>query len=307
MTGTTRAKRGFDMRRYLLGVIAVLALVCAAPASTASSATVTISIKKTGFVPATVGIDSNDSVTWKNDDTVDHQVVANGGQFASPILHPGKTYTFTFKRGGTYRYHDALHASLKGTITVTGPPPSVTLAASIPIIKYGTEIALSGVVSSKKTGETVTLTALPYGQTSKQVIATLQTTTGGAFSFSTTPQIATTYQAQWKSTESSVTVQVAPMIKLPAATSAGYFHFYVTAATSFAGHFVYLQRFTLLHQWVSLRKLVLGSKSGRLISIRYVRSLIPRGRWSVRVFIPQDQVGTGYLETFSGSQPVVRR
>ena len=264
-------------RRLILGAVAALALVLAAPASTAPTALATVQIVKTGFVPATVSINSGDSVTWRNADTKTHQVVANGGQFASAVLNPGQTYSHTFARGGTYRYHDALHPTLKGTVNVKGPPPSVTLVA------------------------------LQTGQTNKQVIATLQTTTDGAFSFSVTPQISTTYQAQWKSTESSVIVQVAPAIKLPAPTRSGYFHFYVIAATSFAGHFVYLQRFTLLRTWVNISTLTLGSKSGRLISIRYVRSLVPHGRWSVRVFIPQDQVGTGYLETFSGSQPVVRR
>jgi hypothetical protein len=58
---------------------------------------------------------------------------------------------------------------------------------------------------------------------------------------------------------------------------------------------------------VNISNLMLGSRSGRLVSVRYVRSLIPRGRWSIRIFVPQDQVGAGYLETASGSQPVVRR
>jgi len=295
------------MRRMLLAAVSVLALGIAAPASTAPTATANVQIVKTGFVPATVTINSNDSVTWRNADTKTHQVVANGGQFASAILDPGKTYTHTFARGGTYRYHDALHPTLRGTITVKGPPPSVVLAASAAVVKYGTQVTLNGTVSNKRVGETVTIVQLPTGQTTKQVMATLQTTTNGAFSFVVTPQIATTYQAQWRSSESSVIVQVAPMVKLPAPSRSGYFHFYVTAATSFAGHTVYLQRFTLLHTWVNVSRLVLGSRSGRLVSIRYVRRLVPRGRWSIRVFIPQDQVGAGYLETWSGTQPVVRR
>lgn len=292
------------MRRLVLAGIAALALVLAAPAATATS---TVQITKTGFIPATVTINSGDSVDWRNADTTNHQVVANGGQFASPILTPGKTYTHVFARGGTFRYHDALHASPKGTVIVRGPPPSVTLAASLPIVKFGTEITLSGAVSNGKTGETVTLVALPFGETSKQVIATLQTTTGGVFSFGVTPQIFTTYQAQWRSTESSVTVQVAPTIKLPGASRTGYFHFYVTAATSFAGHFVYLQRFTKLREWVSIRKLLLGPKSGRIISLRFVRAAIPRGRWSIRILLTPEQAGAGYLQATSGSQPVVRR
>lgn len=296
------------MRRLLLGTAVVLASVFAASAATATTAaTASVQITKTGFVPATVTINSGDSVTWKNADTVNHQVVANGGQFASPILAPGKTYTHTFNGGGTFHYHDALHAALKGTIVVKGPPPVVTLAASSASIKYGTAVTLTGTVSNKKAGETVTLVQLPFGQTTKQVIATLQTGTGGTFSFTVTPQIYTQYQAQWKNlSESSVFIQVAPMIKLSWNARTGYFHFYVLAGTSFAGKHANLQRFAF-GQWVSFERVLLGSRSGRLLTVRSVAAHLPRGRSSVRVFFPAAEAGGGYVDAFSGSQPVRRR
>jgi plastocyanin len=295
------------MRRVLLGIVLALGLVFVAPATTATSATATVQITKTGFVPASVTINAGDSVTWKNADKVNHQVVANGGQFASPILSPGEMYTHKFNSGGTFRYHDALHTGLKGTIVVKGPPPQVTLVASSAAVKYGTQVTLTGTVSSKKAGETVTLVQLPYGETTKQVVATLQTTTGGAFSFTVTPQIYTQYQAQWKNlSESSVFIQVAPMIKLLWNSRTGYFHFYVLAGTSFAGKYAFLQRFTLSHQWINIARLVLGSKSGRLLTVRSVQRLLPRGRWSVRVLFPADQAGGGYVDGASGSQPVRR-
>ncbi|TML05268.1 MAG: hypothetical protein E6G36_03210 [Actinobacteria bacterium] len=291
------------MRRVIWFAAAALALVLAAPAATA---TTTVQIKSSGFAPAKVTINQGDSVTWTNTDTVNHQVVANLGSFASPILKPGKSWTHTFSHGGTFHYHDSLHPTLKGTVTVRGAPDQVTLATSVPVVKFGGTVTLTGTVSNKKAGETVTIVQLPYGQTTKQVVATLQTTTGGAFSFNVTPQLSTTYQAQWKTLESSVIVQVQPLIKLPFVSRTGYFHFYVTAATSFAGKTVYLQRFTLARQWVNTRALTLGSKSGRLISVRFVRSLIPRGRWSIRVFMPATEMGGGYLDGWSGTQPVVR-
>ncbi len=292
------------MRRLIPFGVTALALVLVAPASTA---TTTVQIKRSGFVPATVTINQDDAVTWKNVDTIDHQVVANGGSFVSPILKPGKTYTHTFRNGGTFRYHDGLHPTLKGTVTVRGAPAQVTLATSAPVVKFGAQVTLTGTVSNKKEGETVTLVALPFGQTTKQVVATLQTTPGGTFSYNVTPQIYTTYQAQWKSRESSVIVQVQPMIKLPAASRSGYFHFYVKAGQSFAGRLVFLQLFTLAHQWVNVRQLALGSKSGRIMSLRFVRSVIPRGRWSIRIFMPASAMPGGYMDAWSGTQPVVRR
>jgi plastocyanin len=292
------------MRKFIPIAVAGLALVLAAPASTATS---TVQIKATGFVPATVTINQGDSVTWTNVDKSNHQVVANGGSFASAILAPGKSYTHTFRGGGTFRYHDGLHPTLKGTVTVRGAPPQVTLAASAPVVKFGTQVTLSGVVSSKKTGETVTIAALPFGQTTKQVVATLQTTTGGAFSFAVTPQLNTTYQAQWKGLESSVGVQVQPVIKLPFVSHSGYFHFYVTAGQSFAGRFVYLQRYTLLRTWINVRRLQLGQQSGRIMGMKFVRSVIPRGRWSIRIYMPATEMPGGYIDSWSGTQPVVKR
>ena len=292
------------MRRFIPIAIAGVALVLAAPASTATS---TVQIKSTGFVPAAVTINQNDSVTWTNTDTKDHQVVANGGSFASAILKPGKTYTHAFRAGGTFRYHDGLHPTLKGTITVRGAPPQVTLATSVPVVKFGTQVTLSGTVSNKRAGETVTLTALPFGQTTKQVIATLQTIANGVFSFNVTPQVNTTYQSQWKGSESSVAVQVQPLIKLPFVSHSGWFHFYVTAGESFAGRSVYLQRFTLLHTWINVRKLQLGQQSGRIMSLKFARSVVPRGRWSVRVYMPASEMPPGYIDSWSGTQPVVRR
>ena len=143
------------MRRFIPIAVAGVALVLAAPASTATS---TVQIKSTGFVPATVTVNQNDSVTWTNTDTKDHQVVANGGSFASAILKPGKTYTHAFRAGGTFRYHDGLHPTLKATITVRGAPPQVTLATSAPVVKFGTQVhSERNRVEQAAAGETVTL------------------------------------------------------------------------------------------------------------------------------------------------------
>jgi plastocyanin len=292
------------MRRVLLLVAGALALVLAAPASSANTV---VQINRNSFAPASVTINSNDSVTWRNSDTINHQVVANNGSFASPILGPGKTYTRTFRNGGTFRYHDSLRPTVRGTIVVRGAPDQVTLGASVPVIKFGGQVTLTGAVSNKRAGETVTIVQLPFGQTNKQVVATLQTTANGVFSFSVSPQVYTQYQAQWKTLESSVFVQVQPIIKLPYVSKSGYYHFYATAGQSFAGRFVYLQRFTLAHTWVNLAKLRLGSQSGRILAVGAVRKMIPRGRWSVRIFMPATEMPGGYLDSWSGTQPVVRR
>ena len=275
--------------------------------ASAASATTSIEIRRGAFSSKSVTINQNDAVTWKNVDTIDHQVVANGGQFASPILKKNQGYTFTFRNSGTYRYHDGLHPAMRATVVVRGAPPQVTLATTAPVVKSGGAVTLSGAINSKRAGQPVTIVQLPYGQTTKQVIATLQTGANGVFSFNVTPQVSTQYQAQWRGAESSVTVQVQPMIKLPFVSKSGFFHFYVTAAQSFAGRSVYLQRFTLGHTWVNLRKLQLGQQSGRIIGVRAVRKMIPRGRWSIRVYMPAAEMPAGFVDSWSGTQPVVRR
>jgi plastocyanin len=292
------------MRRLIPLVVTGLALVLVASAATA---TTSIEIRRGAFSSRSVTINLNDSVTWKNVDTIDHQVVSNTGRFASPILKRNQSYTFTFRGGGTYRYHDGLHPSLKGTVVVRGAPPQVTLATTAPVVKSGGAVTLNGAINSKQAGQPVTIVQLPFGQTTKQVIATLQTGANGVFSFNVTPQVNTTYQAQWKGAESSVIVQVQPLIKLPFVSKSGYFHFYVTAAQSFAGRWVYLQRFTLNHTWVNVRKLQLGQLSGRIIGMKAVRKLIPRGRWSIRVYMPATEMPAGFVDSWSGTQPVVRR
>ncbi len=292
------------MRRLLLALVTGLAL---AVAGAAPAATIAVKITKTGFTPNAVTINFGDTVTWHNSDSADHQLVADDGTFASPILKAGKDYSFQFKRAGTFRYHDALKPSLKGRVTVKGPPPSVTLGASNPIVTYGTPVTLSGVVNNQKSGETVTLYAKPYPQTSAVQIASVLTGTGGGYSYTVTPELFTVYEAHWKNAiAGGVTLQVAPKMTL-SAPNHGWFKTQVSAGShSFAGRTIYLQRYNrAFGQWVTVRSFALGQLGGKLFRIK--ASTLPRGRWSFRTFLTVNQAGPGYLSTHSGSQPITRR
>src|SRR5581483_11514380 len=100
-----------------------------------------------------------DRVTWRNVDKVDHQVVADDGAFASPILRPNQSWTSTLGTAGTFRYHDALRPKLTAKVTVKGPPPSVALSLSAPIVYWGTPVTLSGTISSGAVNQRVQLRA----------------------------------------------------------------------------------------------------------------------------------------------------
>jgi plastocyanin len=287
------------MRRLVVLLASLTALAVAAPAQ---SATINVRITKTGFSPSSVRINFGDTVKWTNTDTSNHQVVANNGLFASPILAPKHTYSYTFKTAGRFPYHDAVHPSLKGVVTVNGQPPSLTFGATEPIVVYGAQTTLNGTVSNKKANETVTIFAQPYGATSPIQLAVVQTTTGGVFGFTTTPAIYTTYWAEWrKTTSQQAVVQVKPKITF---TPRGR-RFYTTVSAadhSWAGHFVYLQRLSRFGQWVTTLKLKLGPKSARLFRI-------PRrhGLTIYRVAMTTNQAGVGYLDSHSGTQKVRRR
>ena len=284
------------MRTAVLVAVAALALAITGASQPASTVTKTVSITATAFTPTSRTIATTDSIKWTNNDTKNHQVVANNGSFVSPTIGPGKSYTHTFNTAGTYRYHDALYPSHTGRVIVNGPPPAITIGTAAPILDYGQSTHLSGVVSNGKTGETVTVFAQPYGQASPALIATLLTGTNGAWDVLVTPTLLTTYQAHWKSTISQqVGVQLRPAVTF--STSKRWGSVKVKADRSLAGKKVYLQKFTRFHQWVKVKSVILGKNSSK----RFLLEL-PRGhRYAVRIFMSLNQIGAGYLDGFSST------
>jgi plastocyanin len=292
------------MKKLLLPSVAVAALlVGAAPATPASTATKTVQIKRSAFSPSTVTIKTGDTVKWTNVDTHNHQVVSNNGSFVSPILGPGKSYFHRFNASGTYRYHDGLNAAVKGVVKVTGPPPAVTIGASLPIIVYGQQVTLSGSVSSGNADENVTIFQQPYPQASFQQLTTLKTTTGGVWQviLSPSPKILTNYQARWQG-RTSVTVSVAVRPRIRLSYRNGKFTTAVQAATSHAGKIVLAQRLSRFGQWVTLKKVRLGGKSSAVFRLR-----LPKGKSRIRVTISVNQAGAGYLAGYSPIRTVRRR
>jgi plastocyanin len=57
------------------------------------------------------------SVTWKNDDTDEHNVRTDDYSIDGD-LPPGGSFTYTFPRVGTIRYHCDFHQGMRGAITV---------------------------------------------------------------------------------------------------------------------------------------------------------------------------------------------
>jgi plastocyanin len=281
------------MRKLFFSVAA--ALLLALPAN-AAAATKTVNVFGAVFQPATVTIDAGDSVQWVNKDNADHQIVANNGTFASPVLKPGRAYSHTFKSAGRLGYKDVIGKPKRGTVIVKGAPASVTLGAVAPIVVYGSQTTITGTVSNAQAGESVAISAQQFGQASAQQLTTVTTGSGGGFSYTVQPERTTTYVAAWKSANSVVvTVQVRPKLTFAPFERKRMFT-KVLSASSHAGNFVYLQRLSAVG-WITIAKYTLGPLSGRVFKL-------PRkcGTVTYRIYLSGDQAGAGYLDGWSGTQ-----
>jgi plastocyanin len=277
------------MKRLLLLPVALVAAFLVAVAASAS--TQSVQVTKNGFTPQTPTVSTGDTVTWHNADTADHQVVADDGSFASPVLHADQSYSHTFNGPGTVRYHDSFARTHTGTITVNGPAPAVTLQSSAATVVYGGGATLSGKVSAPAANEAVTLTAQPFGKGSQSIDQTT-TSSSGDYQFTVTPTIGTSYQSHWKSADSqTVKVDVAPRVGF--SRSGRVYIAKVTSDLSYSGHFVWVQRH-FGYGWKSVKRVFLGSNSRAVFGMR-----VPRGNTMLRLVLPAGQAGAGYVAGLS--------
>lgn len=94
-----------------------------APAAPAAQARVTIVSNAAtigAFTPPSVTASVGQTVAWVFQDTNPHTVTADDDSFTSPNggLANGKTYSHTFDKAGTYKYHCFIHPQMLGTVVV---------------------------------------------------------------------------------------------------------------------------------------------------------------------------------------------
>jgi plastocyanin len=287
------------MRKALLLVAAIVGV--AAASVSLAAVTRVVAIKPAGFSPVTRTIQTGDTIRWRNDDNVNHQVVADNGHFASPVLRPRESYTRTFNTSGTFRYRDALEPAERGTIVVKGPPPSVSIALSQGTVFFGAGIRLTGFISSGATNQVVEIWGRPFSQASFSKVAELRTVTGGAYDWSTVPQTLSFYQARWGNRASAiVSVGVRPRMTL--IRRAPWFVTSARANVSLAGRWVYVQRRSALNQWVNVKKVRIGSSGARRFKLD-----LRRGRHILRMFMTTNQAGSGLLWSHSRTIVITKR
>src|SRR3954452_15986650 len=147
------------MRKLLLLPLLVLGLAAPAPAS---GGEYTASIAPTGFPPL-ISIENGDTVTWKNNDAVDRQIVADDNSFKSPVLKPGESWSHTLVKGGTYTYHGAFKTNQRGAVEVASVR-AVQMQQSAKTVQIFRAVRLQGSISKAGAdGEVVSIEARPLG------------------------------------------------------------------------------------------------------------------------------------------------
>jgi plastocyanin len=90
----------------------------------ASAGTVTVLMEDIAFRPRRVTVRRGGTITWTNEDRVEHDVAKRSGpgrNFNSGEpggLAPGSTYEKTFRTLGNIAYYCRVHPGMRGTITV---------------------------------------------------------------------------------------------------------------------------------------------------------------------------------------------
>jgi LPXTG-motif cell wall-anchored protein len=83
-----------------------------------AAASASVTIRDFAFSPKSVTIDAGDTVTWTNEDDVEHSATAEDGSFDTGTFGNGQSRSHTFDTAGTFQYVCTPHPFMKGTITV---------------------------------------------------------------------------------------------------------------------------------------------------------------------------------------------
>jgi len=254
------------MKRMLLAATLLAALTTIAPAAGVATKTVAVSITRVAYVPRNVTLEVGDSLTWTNNDNVNHQLVSQAAGLGSPILKPGDTYSFVFSKAGRFTISDALNSKFqKATVTVKAAAPApetLTLNAGAPVVRYGGAVGLNGTLSSGRSGVRVDVLAQSCGAGGAAKIATVTTGSGGAFSYTAQPAKTLVYRVRTGKVESgNVTVRVRPQVVL-SKIKARKFRVRAYAGESLVGHSVVFQRYVASRaRWATVKRVVLAART----------------------------------------------
>ena len=115
------------MRRRTTGSVARTAaalLLCLVAAVPVRAADASVTIVDLAFAPRTATISEGDTVTWTNQDAVDH--TATGSGFDTEAMGTGESSTIAFETAGRFAYACAIHPTMRGEVIVEAAAPAAT-------------------------------------------------------------------------------------------------------------------------------------------------------------------------------------
>ena len=123
------------MRSLGVPLIVAVTWLQLSPMHPSQAATTTVSLTDNAYIPPSVTIQVNDTVTWKVPASVVgscHSVSSDDGLFDSGTLAAGllclgggaQSWSHTFTRAGTFRYHCKVVSGMAGVVTVAAPSPT---------------------------------------------------------------------------------------------------------------------------------------------------------------------------------------
>ena len=298
------------MRKLFLALLAVASVAAAGAAvngaRSAATSSQTVTISKTGYKPTAVSNFVGDTVVFSNSDTVAHTVVfkqATGFHCTAvlPLVLPAsKSASCTFTTAGKFNFSDLTQKgkNYRGTVTVS-VSPTTSLTVRPATVAYGAKVTIAGTLTDKQSGESLKVMALQCGTTSSTTLATIKSTTGGAFSYQAQPLRGTAYSLQVKNANSTtVSARVVPLMRLGKVARHQY-TVHVSAAQSFAGKVATFQRYSKVKKrWVKVKRVVLQADATgvapTVISSATFKSGI-KAKQRVRVTLGAKQVGSCYL------------
>lgn len=101
-----------------IGIILLVIGVISISGCTQENQTNTIIIQNSTFKPDPMHVKAGEMVRWTNQDNTPHKLISDTGDFESPDLNNGDTFTYTFDKKGEFNYHDGLNSSIKGKVIV---------------------------------------------------------------------------------------------------------------------------------------------------------------------------------------------
>jgi plastocyanin len=108
------------LRKLSAAVVAASLATAVAVVPAQAGSAKTVSVKNNAFSPKTVNVKKGAKVTWKwTQGGVPHNVTPASGAGSATSSKKGFTFTKTFSKAGTFKYHCTIHSSMKMTVKVS--------------------------------------------------------------------------------------------------------------------------------------------------------------------------------------------